>query len=529
MNIINLTIKHIAVAFTNNYKVPPASYTYIFKGSIFEMINPFRLFTFKNKTFFLYTFLITAALQTTAYTESSEDRSVYKTIYSLISSGDFRSADSLMKVFDSEGKIGITELLLWTRVKFIIKDYSRSGPLYCRVLNLCAAQKSNSSSSQRTINLALDQFATELADAGKDNAAAILEEFRKCAFQIPQRDSMTLRKWFADRYAFFEMFDKELEILTSLRPSGITSNISTDLTDLARERFIREQYLGALQAAKEARKYSENKKTESDAAALIYQSFLALRMADSASAWIKYADLSSEKQIAAAIVLYQQSAQLQQAEILLDKINSSVTKDTLLIRQELYSGNPQNAALMLKKLRFLKNEPYDFLLWNIRLNLYAKKTGDALPLLDSIPAPAKFCQAAELIMYKYQIEVLQDCPEALEAYALIEYNIYLGNLKDCIQILGKSSAAADCLQFLSLRISRAMNEKNMITDALRILNGFDELQVSAEFLYFKALYLYKTGQIDTSKSLLERLMFDFSNDIYSGKARLLLSELNAKR
>ena len=471
-----------------------------------------------------------ASLWSTVFTLwNSANRSIFSEVHRLVNDGDMFTADTLLQILDSENKIGNPELILWTKVKVVTKAYSGIAPIYCRILSQNAAGYKDSMTLQRIQSYTLGQCAQHINEAGKEQAQSILNDFSKCALSLPAIDAEQLKDWLAQQYSRYELFDNELAILSTKHPSDPRQSTSSILTDCARERFINKNFVHSLRAAKAGYHLAQTSESKSDASTLIYQSFLALGLSDSALVWLKRADITSEKRLIEAIRLYQQSGQLQQAGEFIDKLGASITKDTLQIRQELYAQRFPQAILLLNKSAAIKRSKNDRLLWNVRTNLFSGNVENTFKQLDTLPEPATFKQAAELLSYKYWLARLQECPDALEAWAPIEYNIYMGNPQKCVRYIENDRIAPDCRQKLALLVSRALYEKKEVSEALKILEKFDEKSVSSEFLYFKASYHFNLGKHDLSKKILERILLDFPDDIYSGKARLFLSEITDQR
>jgi hypothetical protein len=451
--------------------------------------------------------------------------SPYAAIVSLTNSGEPLVADTLLRILDSEGKVDIPELLRWAKIKIITHDYASLPALYCRIISKKAQTQKDSTSLLRSKTLALSQFSSQIDEIGSENADKVLQQYLKCSLEMLDADSFAIRTWLAQTYSRIGMFDRELEILTSIVPSKSAETLSADLADLARERFLNLQYIGALRAAKASYIRAKDSETKAEDATIVYQSFLALGLQDSALIWLKKADITTDARIIDAIVLYQNSGQIQQSQALINKLGPSVIKDTLQIRAFLMNSNTTKAYSYLNESTLLKKSAPEMLLWKIRILLFTGKMVEVSAILDSSAIPIGHDFAIELLMYKYWLERLQDCPEALSAWSAIEYNIYIGNLEKSLLLSQNERIGSACRWRLALRIARVFYEKKKLSAAIETMNGCNELEVSAEFLYFKAQSLYEFGKIDQAKELLQRIVLDLTNEIYSGKARLLLSKI----
>jgi tetratricopeptide (TPR) repeat protein len=451
--------------------------------------------------------------------------SPYAAIVSLANSGEPLIADTLLRILDSEGKVDVPELLRWAKIKIVIHDYALVPALYCRIMGKKAQTSKDSASLLRAQSLALSQFSSQIDEIRGETADQLLQQYKKCTLEMPDADSSSIRSWLAQTYSHLGMFDRELEILTLIVPSESVATLGADLADLARERFLYQQYIPALRAAKASFANTQDGEIKADAASIIYQSFQTLGLQDSALIWLKKANLTTDNRIIDAVVLYQNSGQIQQSQAFIDKLGPSLVKDTLQIRTFIMSNNIEKARSRLNESTFLKKSPPEKLLWNVRILLFTNKIAEVAATLDSSTIPVGHDFAKELLLYKYWLERLKDCPEALSAWTAIEYNIYLGKLEKCLLLSQNERIGKACQWRLALRVARVFHEKMNLSAAVETMNCCNEKDVSAEFLYFKAQYLYEFGKIALAKELLQRIILDFTNEIYSGKARLLLSKM----
>jgi hypothetical protein len=198
----------------------------------------------------------------------NSNKSPYATVVSLINSGEPLRADTLLSILDSEGKVDIPELLRWTKVKIIIKDYPSIAALYCRILNR-GDNSLNDSTLSRSGYLTLNQFATQMQELGGENADRILQQFRKCSLEKIDADTIMLRNWLSKTYSRLEMFDREIEMLTSIQTEKTKQSLSTELIEVAKDRFLFKKLVPALHAAKTAYTKTNDKELQSNAASII--------------------------------------------------------------------------------------------------------------------------------------------------------------------------------------------------------------------------------------------------------------------
>ncbi len=450
--------------------------------------------------------------------------------YRLYNDGSIYTADTLLHIYDSEGKTDNQTLSLWIKIKTITKDYKAIPPLYCRLFSLVSQSPKELSlpgGIPGSIHSIKTQFQQTLDESGKDNIPQILSGFKNCILSMKNVYDPELLRWLAYLSGNYGLYDDELEVTLAIRSSDDGFSTSGDLADIARNRFFNKSFVHALRAGREAFKKADNDNDRSTAGSLIYQSFVALGLNDSALQWIGYAKLSNLNNLQNAINLYQLSGQTALAQALINKLQSSVTKDTLTIRQALFSQNLKAAYELLHHNDSLKSHKNELYLWKVRVTLFNKESDNLMKLLDSIPEIPQFRGAAEVLEYKYRALKLMDCPEVLEAWQLIEYNIYINRFSAALAFFEQLQCNIYCKTVCARVIVHRLFERKKIADALAVLSSFDESGISAELLYLKALCLLEQKNPAESRILLEKILLDFPDDIYSGKARLVLSDLKS--
>ncbi|NLD95272.1 MAG: hypothetical protein GX639_21700 [Fibrobacter sp.] len=450
--------------------------------------------------------------------------------YRLYNDGAIYTADTLLSIYDSEGEIDNQALSLWIKVKTITKDYKEIPPLYCRLFTLVSQpskELSQPGSIPGSMHSIKTQFQQTLDESGKDHIPQILSGFKNCIVSMKNFHDPELLRWLAYLSGNYGLYDDELEITLAIRSSDDDFSISGEFADIARNRFLDKSFVHALRAGREAFKQADNDNDRSTAGSLIYQSFVALGLNDSALQWIGYAKLTNQNNLQNAINLYQLSGQTAQAQTLISTLQPSVTKDTLTIRQAIFSQNIKAAYELLQHNDFLKSHKSELYLWKVRLALFNKESDNLMKLLDSLPEIPQFRGAAEVLEYKYRALKLIDYPEALEAWQLIEYNIYINRFSAALALFEQLQCDIYCKTECARVIVHRLFERKKIADALAVLSSFDESGISAELLYLKALCLLNQRKTDSSRLVLEKILLDFPDDIYSGKARIVLSVLKS--
>ncbi|HMA65730.1 MAG TPA: hypothetical protein VKO63_11045, partial [Chitinispirillaceae bacterium] len=188
-------------------------------------------------------------------------KQLFTEVYRLYNDGSMYTADTLLYIYDSEGKIDNQALSLWIKIKTITKAYKALPHLYCRLFTL--AQKPQKSLSMPetlpgSMYVIKTQFQQTLDESGKDNIPQILSGFKNCVLSTKNLNDAELLRWLAYLLGNYGLYDDELEVTLAIRSSDDGFSVSSELADLTRNRFINKSFVHALRAGREAFKKAEN-------------------------------------------------------------------------------------------------------------------------------------------------------------------------------------------------------------------------------------------------------------------------------
>ena len=434
----------------------------------------------------------------------------------LVNSGKPVVADSLFTIFEAEGKLDVHDFLRWAKVKSITGDFRRIPGLYCRVL----------SNERRLASIALSQFANILDDVPTGSADSILQSFYRCSLGRNGADTVMICAWLANTYSRLGLYERELEVLGSLQDIPV---VKERLLVTARSHFTIKQYEQAIAAARLVYRGAGNDKLKIQAATIIYQSFIEQGKNDSALIWVELAGFKSEMAKLEAVVLYQNAGSLKRAQSLIDSLGRSLARDSLTVRQLLFKGETGKAVQAVSDATFLPKSERHNVLWKCRAYLFDKKTSDMSEFLKSVKIQPSWEQSEELLSYKYYLQRFANSFVALDVWAEIEYNIYIGNFESTINLLTANAVPSQLKWYLVLRAAKVLIEKGMSAPAIKLLACCSDTRVSAEFLYYKAEALYRESDIDSALSIMKNVVLNSPPGVFSEKARLFLSDIELKK
>jgi tetratricopeptide (TPR) repeat protein len=442
--------------------------------------------------------------------------SVYETATSLISKGQSRLADSIFILFNESGMVGPYETLRWIKVKMILGEYGAVASLACRTL----------SAEATLIPAALNQLSIVLEEMPPDTADRVIKSFVKCWVQRPGSDTVALRSWASDKYDELGMYDREVQVLISLETKF--SSVTEELIEIARRCFENRQFTNVILPAREAYKRLPEGEHKNYVASLVYNSFNEIGLRDSAFIWMSRVKQWSIPERTRAASLFQESGQFQKSQNCIDSLSPSLSKDTLSIRQLLFTGDKKKAdELAFRSVSLLSKSRQDAAVWRARTLLFSSSAERLRTLLDSVLIDPSWRCAGELLSYRYWIRRLENSDESLAAWMQIEYNCFIGKPEKGSEIILNGKLDKDSRWRLAIRVSEALLGKNRITESRKLLDGCSEGETSAEFLFCKSETLLRSGDYEGARRILQHIIMDFPDDIFSSKARLVLNRTPA--
>jgi len=449
--------------------------------------------------------------------------------------GKIPTADTLYRALDAAGRLDPNELLRFGRVKCLLGDYSAAAAIYCRVI----------AGDKRVEHAALTQMAQLFTDADSAAKSAALDRFEACVFALPSSDTAFYRNWLADFYGRSGLYEKEVAILTKFDTPATPAG--RKLADIAKAHFARRRYRQAATAAVAAAGRLD--KAEQPAAAFIaYQAYMQLKSKDSALVWLTRSEITTKDARIQAVALHQEAGHTQEAAALLDSVPLSLSKDTLIVRQHLFTGEAGKALshASSSQVSWIMN-PRERALWVSRSLIFGGRAYDAAAVLDTLRFVQWWHGTAEVLRYKYWFQKLEDDQAALDFWGKLEYSIYTGDLTSAARNLKKHGLRGEPGEMMAVRLARALANAGRGGEALEILDlagnaaaaggvpdfgirgipGRDDekkagTRGSAEYLYIKAELLNEAGRAEEARAIANRILKEYPADVFAQKARILL-------
>jgi tetratricopeptide (TPR) repeat protein len=425
--------------------------------------------------------------------------------------GNPAQADSLFGVIDKYGILTADHLYRWVRIRGVLNRYGGCVDLYLRILE----------ADPRSMNGIYGQWYQLFENAPPDSIGRALAVFERAVFVRRGIDTLGVQLWLSDFYARHGMDSAEVSVLSAV--SATVRRLVPQLLDIARERFGRGLFAQAVVPAAIAYDKADNPRMKSVAADLQYLAYQAMYKYDSALVWLERGGISGERRAAAAAALYQYGGKLPAARALIDKLPASLSRDTLEIRQLIFSGDMRKALERAAALG--ERYPQDAVLWKVRTMLFGGAFEELAALLDTAAVSPSGDNAKKVLDCRYRLQLFRRTPAALAAWSQIESDIFTGKTARAMQRIGEQSVPADLNIALALRIVNECVARGGTDAATAVFLKMGESVDSPEYLYRYAETSFKTGAPARAQELLRRIIRDYPSDVFSEKARVLLARL----
>jgi hypothetical protein len=462
--------------------------------------------------------IATASPASTHAVNSADGRAIRERGLAAIDKGSLAESDSLLFIADSAGMLSAGDYLRWLEVKAVLSDYRDAAVLCCKI----------DAREPRLSALARSRLMQMIEEQTPQVRRDALAAYRHCALAGPASDTLSLKQWLSRAYASFALFVQQDSLLEQLDTKKYPS--AQDFLDAATERFsqgfVSEAVVPALRAY-------ERLGSPGDAAArsliatMLFQWYRSALKPDSASFWLARASLSDERFKVTAIAFLQSAGILDRADSLRATLRPSLSRDTLLLRQMLFSGDAKGAYARAGSLPLSHDAA---VLWKTRTALFSGNGADLYGWIDTVSFTAASESGEEIMSYRYRLDVCASAstPQALQDFCALSYSLWRGK-PDKAAASGLSVYPREVREMLVCDIVKAFIRLRRFGEAQAATAAFDIDSAGPEMRYYSADVCIRQGFIDKGAAILEQLMLASPNDVFSGRARILLANLKKKK
>jgi thioredoxin-like negative regulator of GroEL len=430
--------------------------------------------------------------------------------------GRYATVDTIYTAFRHLQGLDSFDMLEWMRTKAVIGDITGAARAACEAAGM----------DPRLLPLTRGQLLQLLEDAESNQRRAALMAFEECA-RKKDIDRQSLYAGLAEAYGRFGFYRHQTRTLRAARLDP--DRTGTLLLEAAGQRMRRGLYEATIDAAAPAWELLPPGVFRKQAALLLYQCYAALDRPDSALAWIQRIDMEDSGIRGEAVALYQQLGLLEAADSLLATLEPSVMRDTLRMRQFFFSGDAQAghrfADSSTRKARW-SSLPHVRLLWRARGAVFAGTTPGTLGgLFDSTRIVPGAPGAHELLEYQYAARRLAPHASALRTWGMLRHARFAGRQARAVDRLDLQGMAPAAQQLLLETAVSSLLESDDFHRAGALIEEVAPENRSPKMRYHLAEALLRAGRMDEGRALLQELVNESSDAVYSARARMYLLEL----
>ena len=439
----------------------------------------------------------------------------------LIEQDKLGEADGKFAAIEPACAIETYDLMKWMRIKSVLGMYGAACRLACRI----AHQQPQLSA------LLQNQLSETIREAPADTVRAALDDYLQCALSGFRPDTAAFKRWISNVYFRAGLYDEEVNALLRLETPSQPS--AEELFACASRRFSNRIFSTALRPARLAYSRLHDDNLSSLCALMLYRCFALMGKDDSAAIWLRRVPARREDRAEAA-AFFQRTGDLVKADSLLAALPSSLTRDTLMVRQMLFTGNPKAAADYCARWagEKLTVDGRGLLFWRMRSLLFSGRAQAADALADSIDFSPVMDGATAFLFLKYMLNSIRKTPAAGTVFGELAYAAWLQRPERALRALQSSAIdvfPADVRQLLYCMGVKALIDGKMFAGARTLIDRAGGSSTCTELRYYLGEVLLNQGDVDSAAAVLEELILTYPGDVFSEKARILLNVLHAEK
>lgn len=423
--------------------------------------------------------------------------------------GNIAEADSLLSAADSMGALDALDFLAWMPAKAALGRYFDAGVLCCK-----AGVKEPGLAA-----IACSRLYEMVRDKPAETRRLCLAAYRQCALSREQCDTLRIKEWLSRTYGSLGMFAEETDLLRELDTPHFPS--ANDFLDAARTRLAMGFAAEAVTPGMEAYRRLPAGAQKSLAATMVYHCFAVLGKTADAALWLPRAQLADARFRSQAAGFLQSAGLLDKADSLISSLPASLVRDTLAVRQALFSGNAERA---LKLSAALGQDRDAAGIWKIRACVFSGHADSLEGWIDTASPPKDPQYSREQLSYRYKLELLKDAPIALADFGVLEYSLWLGRPAQA-PLASVSTYPAPVRRMMVCEVVSALLDKSQVSDASAALSKIPLSETGPEVDFYRGDILVRQGSIAQGSKVLEQIVLSYPDDVFAIKAKSVLAHL----
>jgi tetratricopeptide (TPR) repeat protein len=431
----------------------------------------------------------------------------------------YMEMDSLYSMLSRAGNLDAYELVKWGRLLGILKKYDDAARIYCEA----GAREPSLTQMLRA------QLLRMLSEADAPQRAEILNSYYTCSIQESGTDIPGLLRWITTVYGNFGLYSDEVAGISTAFSDPVRS--ARELFELAKRRFSRRLFKETIEPAIAAHAILRTEQEQNECAALLYLSYLETGKTDSAIIWFKKGKLTDPESMKRAAVLYQAAGLFVQADSLIGMMAPSITRDTLSLRQLIFTGRISDARHMATertKLKHWRGSAGDASLWKIRTAVYTGDLAGTIDCIDSARFDMAWQGAREVLGQRYAAHIFKTDPDTYNLWGKLMRALYTGHPETMPDTVVAAQARGAVRELIYAALAEALAAERRYDLVYSLISTMPATEASPRLLYFYSESCIMQGKTVQAQQMLEKLILEYPLDVFSGKARIYLLVLAGK-
>lgn len=450
---------------------------------------------------------------------SNEFSRALNQIRTLEKQGQYTDVDSLYSKLDETQKLSSHDLMKWASTKYIIGKEHEAGSLYCR------ADKGRLSSLIRNSFLRNLENSTDTINSSK-----ALNAYFNCS--LSKEDSLkSSANWAIRTASRLQLYQLETSFIKHLYGNK-NRMLGSALLSSAKKRLVKGDHNDAIRAAKKAWPILTSQNLKNNCSEIIFQSYMIKGEKDSAFIWMKNTNLNRVSLITKAIILCQETNNLQITDTLIAQLPAGIHKDTLIIRNLVFKDQATKALAYVKKIHGRYNNAYQNVItfWSSQLYLFSGQIENFKKEVNSESVkkiPFNSNLKTHFLKWQTTLSIIGNNSNALKTFGLISSYSFTGDFKPINLYIKKFDNEPKIKELLLSEYLRGIIDTEKYSAGTTILNEITSNSENEELLYLKGVILIKTDLIKEGTGILENLVLKGKGSLYSQKARIYLLKNNS--
>jgi tetratricopeptide (TPR) repeat protein len=202
-----------------------------------------------------------------------------------------------------------------------------------------------------------------------------------------------------------------------------------------------------------------------------------------------------------------------------------------MLRQLIFKGKTSQAFIMAgsaMSTAYWAGAARDAGLWKVRLAVFKNDLACALSQIDSAKIDPNWQYAAQMLEHKYACNLFAAQPELFGAWGMLSLSLYSGHPEYAADTIASLGLTGSIRELVLATLCEALLDAGMQEKCAAILLPAIQESPDARILFIYAEACAMQGKYDEAGKILNKLILEYPDDIFSDRARMYLSGFNDK-